>query len=135
NRQIARWLLKGSIEPLFTHEERFFVFLSKMIAHGQHYAAWLVGNALSFFDIEVQKPCNLARSQAKLNANCSHLRIHKPREHAMIVCVCNNVSDHKIRAAVDSGMTSMLELRTQLEVGTCCGKCHACAKTMLRECL
>ncbi|WP_151449105.1 (2Fe-2S)-binding protein [Lacisediminimonas profundi] len=53
----------------------------------------------------------------------------------MIVCVCNNVSDRKIRAAVDEGLTSMRELRSELEVGTCCGKCHACAKQVLRECL
>jgi bacterioferritin-associated ferredoxin len=53
----------------------------------------------------------------------------------MIVCVCNNVSDRKIRQAVDAGATSMTELRDQLEVGTCCGKCHACAKRVLRESL
>ena len=53
----------------------------------------------------------------------------------MIVCVCNNVSDRKIRQAVDSGMTSMAELRSHLEVGTCCGKCHASAKSVLRKCL
>ncbi|MET3431905.1 bacterioferritin-associated ferredoxin [Herbaspirillum seropedicae] len=32
-------------------------------------------------------------------------------------------------------MTSMAELRKQLGVGTCCGKCHSCAKNVLRECL
>lgn len=53
----------------------------------------------------------------------------------MIVCICNNISDRKIRQAVDSGMTSMTELRDHLEVGTCCGKCHASAKQVLRECL
>ncbi len=53
----------------------------------------------------------------------------------MIVCVCFNVSERKIRQAVDSGMTTMPELRTELGVGTCCGKCHSCAKTVLRECL
>lgn len=53
----------------------------------------------------------------------------------MIVCVCNNVSDHKIRQAVGCGTTSMKELRNELEVGTCCGKCHSCAKRVLRECL
>lgn len=53
----------------------------------------------------------------------------------MIVCVCNNVSDRKIRQAVDSGMSSMSELRTNLGIATCCGKCHACAKSILRECL
>lgn len=53
----------------------------------------------------------------------------------MIVCICNNVSERAIRQAVDDGMRSMAELRDNLEVGTCCGKCHACAKHVLRECL
>lgn len=53
----------------------------------------------------------------------------------MIVCVCNNISEGKIHQAVDAGMTSMAELRKQLGVGTCCGKCHSCAKQVLRECL
>lgn len=53
----------------------------------------------------------------------------------MIVCVCYNVSEKKIRQAVDSGVTSMPQLREQLGVGTCCGKCNSCAKTVLRECL
>jgi bacterioferritin-associated ferredoxin len=53
----------------------------------------------------------------------------------MIVCICNNVSDRKIRQAVDAGVTSMAGLRDQLGVGTCCGKCHSCAKSVLRECL
>lgn len=51
----------------------------------------------------------------------------------MIVCVCHNVSERKIREAVDSGLTSMPQLRDTLGVGTCCGKCHSCAKTVLRE--
>ncbi|MDP5009448.1 MAG: (2Fe-2S)-binding protein [Glaciimonas sp.] len=53
----------------------------------------------------------------------------------MIVCVCNNVSESKIRHAVDGGMSSMRELRDNLGVAACCGKCHACAKNVLRECL
>lgn len=53
----------------------------------------------------------------------------------MIVCVCNNVSDRKIRQAVDDGASSMVDLRNQLSVGTCCGKCHSCAKRVLRESL
>lgn len=53
----------------------------------------------------------------------------------MIICVCHNVSETKIRRAVDSGVTSMPQLREQLSVGTCCGKCNSCAKTILRECL
>lgn len=53
----------------------------------------------------------------------------------MIVCVCHNVSERKIRQAVDAGLTSMPQLREKLGVGACCGKCNSCAKTVLRECL
>lgn len=53
----------------------------------------------------------------------------------MIVCVCNNVSDRKIRQAVNAGVTSMSELRNQLGVASCCGKCHSCARQVLRSCL
>ena len=53
----------------------------------------------------------------------------------MIVCICNNVSDRKIRQAVDAGMTSMAELRDHLDIGTCCGKCHPSAKRVLRDLL
>lgn len=51
----------------------------------------------------------------------------------MIVCICHNVSERKIRQAVDAGVTTMPGLREKLGVGTCCGKCHSCAKTVLRE--
>jgi bacterioferritin-associated ferredoxin len=53
----------------------------------------------------------------------------------MIVCVCNNISEGKIHQAVNAGMTSMSELRKELGIGTSCGKCHTCAKHVLRECL
>jgi bacterioferritin-associated ferredoxin len=53
----------------------------------------------------------------------------------MIVCVCNNVSDRKIRQAVANGASSLADLRKELDVGTCCGKCHSCAKQVLRTSL
>lgn len=53
----------------------------------------------------------------------------------MIVCICNNVSDRDIRKAVASGMSTMAELRDNLAVATCCGKCHSCARQVLRESL
>lgn len=53
----------------------------------------------------------------------------------MIVCVCHNVSERKIQGAVDQGMSTMREMREELLVGTCCGKCHACAKQVLRDSL
>ena len=49
----------------------------------------------------------------------------------MIVCVCNNISDREIRQAVDLGLSTMAELRRDLGVATCCGKCHTCAKEVL----
>lgn len=49
----------------------------------------------------------------------------------MIVCVCNNISDREIRQAIDLGLSSMAELRRDLGVATCCGKCHSCAKEVL----
>jgi len=51
----------------------------------------------------------------------------------MIVCICNNVSDRKIGQAVEAGVKTMSQLREHLSVGTCCGKCHAHAKQVLRE--
>jgi len=51
----------------------------------------------------------------------------------MIVCICNNISECKIRQAVDEGLTSMPQLRDGLNVGTCCGKCHPHAKQVLHE--
>jgi len=51
----------------------------------------------------------------------------------MIVCVCNNISDREIRQAVDLGITTMAELRDDLGVATCCGKCGSCAKKVLKD--
>ena len=53
----------------------------------------------------------------------------------MIVCVCNNISDREIRQAAELGVNSMAQLRDDLGVGTCCGKCQDCARQVLRECL
>ena len=52
----------------------------------------------------------------------------------MIVCVCHNVSDRAIRAAMDAGLTSLSEIRAQLNVGACCGKCLPSAKAIVNEC-
>jgi bacterioferritin-associated ferredoxin len=49
----------------------------------------------------------------------------------MIVCVCKAVSDRHIRAAVKGGAASMRDLRRELQVGTCCGKCVPEAKAAL----
>ena len=51
----------------------------------------------------------------------------------MIVCVCNNISDREIRQAADLGLATMGELRRDLGVGTCCGKCVSCAREVLHD--
>jgi bacterioferritin-associated ferredoxin len=49
----------------------------------------------------------------------------------MIVCVCNNISDREIRQAVDLGLSTMDELRADLGVATCCGRCATYAEQVL----
>ena len=49
----------------------------------------------------------------------------------MIVCVCNNISDREIRQAVDLGLSSIDELRSDLGVATCCGQCATYAEQVL----
>lgn len=41
----------------------------------------------------------------------------------MIVCVCKNVSDRDIKAAMANGASSLRQVRLELGVSTCCGKC------------
>jgi bacterioferritin-associated ferredoxin len=51
----------------------------------------------------------------------------------MYVCVCNGVTDRDIRKAVDDGASSLGDLREQLNVASCCGRCASCAGDVLRE--
>lgn len=51
----------------------------------------------------------------------------------MYVCVCNAVTDRQIRKAVAEGARTMRDLRRQLDVCSCCGKCGPAARTLLAE--
>jgi len=51
----------------------------------------------------------------------------------MFVCICNQVTDKQIRRAVAEGISDMSALSSELNVGTCCGKCKTCAKKVLHE--
>ncbi|MFA7293748.1 MAG: (2Fe-2S)-binding protein [Rhodocyclaceae bacterium] len=53
----------------------------------------------------------------------------------MFVCVCNAVTERDIGSAVAEGCRSLRELRAQLGVGTCCGRCCDCARSVLRDTL
>ncbi|WP_269533440.1 bacterioferritin-associated ferredoxin [Chitinimonas sp. BJYL2] len=50
----------------------------------------------------------------------------------MYICICNAVTDKQIRQAVQSGCGSMRELRLELGVAGCCGKCAPDAKAILQ---
>jgi bacterioferritin-associated ferredoxin len=53
----------------------------------------------------------------------------------MYVCVCHAVTDRDIGTAVAEGCCSLRELREQLGVGTCCGRCKGCARDVLHQSL
>ncbi len=49
----------------------------------------------------------------------------------MYVCVCKAVNERRIKEAVAEGARSMRELRAQLGVCSCCGKCGRHAREVL----
>lgn len=53
----------------------------------------------------------------------------------MFVCVCNAVTEHDISSAIAGGCHSLRELRRQLGVGACCGRCCGYARETLQDAL
>ncbi len=53
----------------------------------------------------------------------------------MYVCICNAVTERDIGSAVADGCCSLRELREQLGVGDCCGRCTGCARDVLKHSL
>ncbi|SDW95769.1 bacterioferritin-associated ferredoxin [Marinobacter mobilis] len=51
----------------------------------------------------------------------------------MYVCLCHGVTDRDIRAAAESGISSMRQLGKELGVGRQCGRCATYAREILRE--
>ncbi len=51
----------------------------------------------------------------------------------MYVCVCNAVTDREIRACAELGCCTLDELRNQIGVASCCGRCAPTAEQVLRE--
>ncbi len=49
----------------------------------------------------------------------------------MYVCICNAITDHKIKEAVAAGASSLTDLKDQLGVATCCGCCADLASSLL----
>jgi bacterioferritin-associated ferredoxin len=53
----------------------------------------------------------------------------------MYVCICNAVTESDIGSAVADGCCSLRQLREQLGVGACCGRCTGCARDVLQNSL
>ncbi|HTT04137.1 MAG TPA: bacterioferritin-associated ferredoxin [Steroidobacteraceae bacterium] len=51
----------------------------------------------------------------------------------MYVCICRGVTDSQIRRAVDAGAASLSQLRQELAVAACCGRCAPMARQIIRE--
>ncbi|WP_325314511.1 bacterioferritin-associated ferredoxin [Kingella oralis] len=49
----------------------------------------------------------------------------------MYVCICNAITDHKIKEAVAAGASSLTDLKDQLGVASCCGCCADLANSFL----
>tara|TARA_R100001443_G_scaffold108599_1_gene119189 strand:+ start:48783 stop:49010 length:228 start_codon:yes stop_codon:yes gene_type:complete len=52
---------------------------------------------------------------------------------AMYVCLCKAVSDKAIKQNIASGACTMRDLKTNLGVGSQCGKCVSQASTILHN--
>jgi len=51
----------------------------------------------------------------------------------MYVCLCNAVTDREIRAAVEGGAASLVDLQSTLPVAVCCGCCADTARDIVDE--
>jgi bacterioferritin-associated ferredoxin len=51
----------------------------------------------------------------------------------MYVCVCNAVTERDIDTAMAEGCCTLRQLREQLGVGACCGRCTGCARELLGD--
>ena len=52
----------------------------------------------------------------------------------MIVCVCANVTERKLRAAIADGATTMREIERRCGAGAGCGECKPLVRECLRQC-
>jgi bacterioferritin-associated ferredoxin len=52
----------------------------------------------------------------------------------MYICICNAITDREIRGAVSLGSATVGDLKRDLGVASCCGKCEADARRIIGEC-
>lgn len=53
----------------------------------------------------------------------------------MYVCLCRAVTDRQIRESVENGANNFREVREELDVGTCCGRCVPEARELIDQTL
>lgn len=51
----------------------------------------------------------------------------------MYVCICHGVSEEDIKQAIGQGANTLLHLREELKVSTCCGTCAEYAQECLER--
>ena len=51
----------------------------------------------------------------------------------MYVCLCRGITDQDIKDAMADGAHTYREIRDQLDLGTCCGRCVPEAKAIISE--
>jgi bacterioferritin-associated ferredoxin len=52
----------------------------------------------------------------------------------MYTCICNAITEREVRGAVSLGSVTLGDLKRDLGIATCCGKCEPDAQRILREC-
>ena len=53
----------------------------------------------------------------------------------MYVCLCRAVTDGQIRNSIENGASSFREVRDELDLGTCCGRCVPEARALIDQTL
>ncbi len=51
----------------------------------------------------------------------------------MYVCLCRGITDQDIKDAMENGAQSYRDVREQLDLGTCCGRCAPEAKSIISD--
>lgn len=50
----------------------------------------------------------------------------------MYVCNCKGINEKSVKAAIQSGATSMCQLKEKTSLGSCCGRCVKHANMFLK---
>ncbi len=53
----------------------------------------------------------------------------------MYICLCYGITDQQIRECVAQGACSLQDLREQLGIASCCGRCACYAEDVLQDTL